>query len=131
MPHAEVIAHRGASAYAPENTMPSFEDVLAEVKDESVQEAKTQLLSLLQQAKADSSAFVRHNAASLEQWVVELSTGDLDQDEFDQLVAAQRAATEQFLNTQAIAGQARARELTATVLDLAVTKVVPVIVASL
>src|ERR1700756_931272 len=25
MAHQEVIAHRGASAYAPENTMPSFE----------------------------------------------------------------------------------------------------------
>ena len=25
MPRAEIIAHRGASAYAPENTMPSFD----------------------------------------------------------------------------------------------------------
>jgi hypothetical protein len=106
-----------------------FDGVLDKIKDESVQAAKTQLQSLLQQAKGDSSAFARKNAANLEQWIVEFRDGDLDQDEFNELIAAQRAAAEQFVNTQAIAGQARARELTLTVLDIAVKKVVPVLIA--
>jgi len=38
-------------------------------------------------------------------------------------------APEQFENTEAIDGQARARELTLTVLDIAVKKVVPVLIA--
>ena len=109
--------------------MAEFDDVLNEIKDSSVQAAKTQLQELLQQAKGDSSAFARENAASLERWIVELRDGDLDQDEFNELVDAQRAAAEQFVNTQAIAGQARARELTLNVLDIAVTKVVPVLIA--
>lgn len=114
-----------------ENIMPSFDDVLGEIKDDSVQAAKAQLQSLLQQAKADSSAFARHNAAALERWVVELRTGELDQDEFGQLIEAQRAAAEQFVNTRAIEGKARARELTLTVLDIAVKKVVPVVIGLL
>ena len=109
--------------------MAQFDDVLNEIKDSSVQAAKTQLQDLLQQAKGDSSAFARENAASLERWIVQLSSGDLDQDEFNELIEAQRAAAEQFVNTQAIAGQARARDLTLNVIDIAVTKVVPVLIA--
>jgi hypothetical protein len=111
--------------------MAKFDDVLNEIKDDSVQAAKQQLQSLLQQAKADSSAFAQKNAASLEEWIVELRDGDLDQDEFNELIEAQRAAAEQFVNTQAIDGQARARELTLTVLDIAVKKVVPVLIAAI
>ena len=111
--------------------MPSFDDVLDGIKDESLQAAKTQLQGLLQQAKGDSSAFARKSAANLEEWIVELREGDLDQDEFKELIEAQRAAAEQFVNTQAIAGQARARELTLTVLDIAATKVAPVLIAKI
>jgi hypothetical protein len=110
--------------------MGAFDDVLDGIKDSSVQAAKTQLQDLLQQAKADSSAFARENAASLERWIVELSNGDLDQDEFNELIEAQRAAAEQFVNTQEIAGQVRARDLTLNVIDIAVTKVVPVLIAA-
>ena len=110
--------------------MAEFDDVLNEIKDSSVQAAKTQLQDLLQQAKGDSSAFARENAASLERWIVQLSNGDLDQDEFNELIAAQRAAAEQFVNTQEIAGQVRARDLTLNVIDIAVTKVVPVLIAA-
>jgi hypothetical protein len=109
--------------------MAAFDDVLDEIKDSSVQAAKTQLQDLLQQAKADSSVFARENAASLERWIVQLSNGDLDQDEFNELIEAQRAAAEQFVNTQEIAGQARARDLTLNVIDIAVTKVVPVLIS--
>lgn len=111
--------------------MPSFDDVLSEIKDESVQAAKTQLQGLLQEAKADSSAFARENAAALERWIVQLRSGDLDRGEFNELIEAQRAAAEQFVNTQAIEGKAKARELTLTVLDIAVKKVVPIVLASL
>ncbi|HEV2806678.1 MAG TPA: hypothetical protein VGW57_17265 [Chthoniobacterales bacterium] len=109
--------------------MAKFDDVLDEIKDDSVQAAKTQFQDLLQQAKADSSAFARKNAAALEEWIVELRNGDLDQDEFNELIAAQRAAAEQFVNTQALEGKARAKELTLTVLDIAVKKVAPVVIA--
>jgi hypothetical protein len=109
----------------------SFDGVLDGIKDDSVKAAKEQLQSLLQQAKADSSAFAQKNAAALEEWIVELSNGDLNQEEFNELIEAQRAAAEQFVNTQAIAAQARARDLTVTVLDIAVKKVAPLVIAAI
>lgn len=48
---------------------------------------------------------------------------------FNELIEAQRAAAKQFVNTQAIAGKARARELTLTVLDIAVKKVARIVIA--
>jgi len=111
--------------------MATIDDVLNGIKDDSVQAAKKQLQDLLQQAKADSSEFAKENAADLEQWLVQLSKGELDQDEFNALIAAQRATAEQWVNTQAIAGQGRARDLTLTVLDIAVQKIAPVVIAAI
>ena len=111
--------------------MAAIDDVLNGIKDDSVQAAKQQLQSLLQQAKADSSQFAQQNAADLELWLVQLSKGKLDHDEFNALVAAQRSKAEQWVNTQAIAGQARARDLTLTVLDIAVRKIAPVVIAAI
>jgi hypothetical protein len=103
--------------------MAAIDDVLNGIKDDSVQAAKQQLQDLLQQAKADSSEFAKENAADLEQWLVQLSKGELNQDEF--------TTAEQWVNTQAIAGQGRARDLTLTVLDIAVQKIAPVVIAAI
>jgi hypothetical protein len=111
--------------------MAAIDDVLNGIKDDSVQAAKQQLQSLLQQAKTDSGEFAQQNAADLEQWLVELSQGKMTQAEFNALIAAQRATAEQWINTQAIAGQARARDLTLNVLDIAVQKIAPVVIAAI
>jgi hypothetical protein len=111
--------------------MAAIDDILNGIKDESVQAAKDELQSLLQQAKTDSSQFAQQNAANLEQWLVQLSQGQLSQDEFNALIAAQRSTAEQWVNTQAIAGQARARDLTLKVLDIAVQKIAPAVIAAI
>jgi hypothetical protein len=111
--------------------MAAIDDVLNGIKDDSVQAAKDELQSLLQQAKSDSSQFAQENAADLEKWLVQLSKGELDQDEFNALIAAQRSKAEQWVNTQAIGGQARARDLTLKVLDIAVQKIAPVVIAAI
>ena len=111
--------------------MAAIDDVLNGIKDDSVQAAKEQLQSLLKQAKTDSREFAQENAALLEKWLVQVGRGELSQEDFNSLVEEQRAEAEQWVNTQAIAGQARARELTLTVLDIAVKKVVPVLIAAI
>jgi hypothetical protein len=111
--------------------MAAIDDVLNGIKDDSVQAAKEQLQSLLQQAKTDSREFAQENAALLEKWLVQLGRGELSQEDFNALLDEQRAAAEQWVNTQAIAGQARARELTLTVLDIAAKKIAPVLIAAL
>ena len=111
--------------------MAAIDDVLNGIKDDSVQAAKQQLETLLQQAKADSRQFAQENAALLEKWLVQLRQGQLSQEDFNELIAEQRAEAEQWANTQAIAGQARARDLTLNVLDIAVQKIAPAVIAAI
>src|SRR5438045_1102584 len=109
----------------------SFDNVLSEITDESVKQAKQQLQDLLEQAKGDSSEFARQNAALLEGAIVDLRNGEIDEEDFNLFIEEQRAAAEQFLNTQAIGGQARARELTFTILDIAAKKIAPAVIAAI
>ncbi|HEX4629415.1 MAG TPA: hypothetical protein VH188_00485 [Chthoniobacterales bacterium] len=111
--------------------MAAVDDVLNGIKDDSVQAAKAQLQSLLQQARTDSREFARENAALLEKWLVQLQQGELSQEEFNDLIDEQRAEAEQWANTQAIGGQARARDLTLDVLEIAVQKIAPAVIAAI
>lgn len=111
--------------------MAAIDDILDGIKDDSVQAAKEQLQGLLKQAKTDSREFAQENAALLEKWLVQVGRGELSQEDFNSLVEEQRAEAEQWVNTQEIAGQAHARDLTLTVLDIAAKKVVPVLIAAI
>jgi hypothetical protein len=109
----------------------TIENVLSDITDDSVKEAKKQFLDLLQQAKGDSSEFARQNAALLEKAFVNLKNGDMERDDFDLFLEDQRAAGEQFVNTQAIAAQARARDLTLTIIDIAAKNIAPRVIPKL
>src|SRR6476661_1852432 len=111
--------------------MAAIDDTLNSIKDASIEAAKAQLQSLLQQAKADGNEFAQENATMLEQWLVQLGKGELNKAEFNDLIDEQRALAEQFVNTQEIAGQARARDLTLNLLDIAAQKIAPVLIGSL
>ena len=111
--------------------MAAIDDVFDGIKDESVQAAKKQLQDLLQQAKTDSREFAQENAALLEKWLVQLQKGELSQEDFKALIDEQRSLAEQWANTQAIGGQARARDLTLNVLDIAVQKIAPAVIAAI
>jgi excinuclease UvrABC ATPase subunit len=103
----------------------AFDGVLDRIKDDSVKATRTSQVCSASQGRFERVCQKCSGARN-----VELSNGDLNQAEFNELIEAQRAAAEQFVNTQAIAGQARARELTLTVLDIAVTKVAPLVIAA-
>ena len=60
-----------------------------------------------------------------------LSNGEIDKEEFDDLIADQRLASEQFVHTQAIGAQVRQQRLTLQLLDLTVTKLAPALLAAL
>lgn len=111
--------------------MPEIDDTLNSIKDDSIQAAKADLQSLLQQAKAEGSEFAKENAAMLEGWVVQLGRGQLNKVEFDALIDEQRALAQQFVNTQDIAAQARARDLSVKVLDIAAQKIAPALLTKL
>ena len=67
----------------------------------------------------------------VKQWIVLLSNGEIDKEEFDDLIAAQKLAAEQFVNTQEIGAQARTQRLTMQILDLTITKIAPALLAVL
>jgi hypothetical protein len=111
--------------------MAEIDDLLNGIKDDSVKAAKEQLQNLLQQAKTDSREFAQENAALLEKWLLQLGHGELSREDFDELLDEQRALAEQWVNTQAIGGQARARDLTLNLLDIAVQKIAPAVIAAI
>ena len=67
----------------------------------------------------------------VKQWIVLLSNGEIDKEEFDDLIADQKLAAEQFVNTQAIGAQARTQRLTMQILDLTITTIAPALLAVL
>jgi hypothetical protein len=111
--------------------MSEFENILNQIKDNSVQEAKNEFQQLLSEAKGSSEQFIRGNSAMVEQWIVLLSNGEIDKEEFDDLIADQKLAAEQFVNTQAIGAQARTQRLTMQLLDLTITTIAPALLAVL
>ena len=111
--------------------MPDLDNVLSQIKDDAVQDAKGEFMQLLTEAKGSSEAFVRGNAAKVENWVAMVSSKQIDDEEFEDLIADQKLAAEQFVNTKAIDAQAQGQRLTVHLLDMAVTKVVPALLLAL
>lgn len=103
--------------------------VLNEVSDSTVADAKKELQSLLADAKGDSATFFQRNAQKLEDRLVLVSKGELDQDDFDFFVEEQKRAAKIFIDSQPPQAQERAEKLTLHLLDVAATKIVPILIA--
>jgi len=107
-----------------------LDSVLNEISDSSVDEAKKELQSLLADAKGDSATFFQQNAKKLEERLVLVSKGKLDQDDFNFFVENQKRAAQIFIDSQPPQAQERAERLTIHVLEVAATKIVPVLIAA-
>jgi polyhydroxyalkanoate synthesis regulator phasin len=106
-----------------------LDSVLNEISDSSVTAAKQELQSLIADAKGDSAAFLQQNAQKLEERLVLVSKGKLDRDDFDFFVENQKRAAQIFIDSQPPQAQERAERLTIHVLEIAATKIVPVLIA--
>ena len=109
--------------------MSEIDKTLNQIESDSIQAAREQFQQLLTEAKGSADAFVKDNAGKIENWVVMLSEGRIDKEEFDDLMADQKLAAQQFLNTQTIGAQAHGQHLTLQLLDLTATKIVPALLA--
>ena len=110
--------------------MSKLQDALNQIKDPTVADAKTQFAQLISEGKAASQAFIQSSAEQLEQWVIDVSNKEMSQDEFDNLVSSQTIVAKNFVANQAVAAQERAEQLTINALELAATKIVPVLIAA-
>ena len=106
-----------------------LDSALDQVSDESVAAAMKEFQDLLAQAKGDTAEQIRQNAEELERRLVLLKNGEIDQEDFDFFVENQKRDLRVFIDSQPAQSQERAEKLTLQILEIAVTKVVPVLIA--
>ena len=107
-----------------------LDSVLNQITDSSVDDAKKELQNLLADAKGDSASFFQENARKLEDRLLLVSKGELDQEDFNFFVENQKRAAQIFIDSQPPQAQERAEKLTIHILEVAATKIVPVLIAA-
>ena len=106
-----------------------LDSALDQVTDESVAAAMKEFQDLLGEAKGDTSELIRQNAEELERRLVLLKNGEIDREDFDFFVENQKRDLRVFIDGQPAQAQERAEKLTLHILEIAATKVVPVLIA--
>src|SRR5438094_9475927 len=77
-----------------------LDSVLDQGSDSTVADAKKELQNLLADAKGDSATFFQQNAQKLEERLVLVSKGELDQDDVSFFVENQKRAAQMFIDNQ-------------------------------
>ena len=113
----------------PSRKKSELDSVLGQVGDESAAAAIQEFQDLLVEAKGDTSELIRQNAEELERRLVLLKDRKIDKEDFDYFVENQKRDLRVFVDSQPAQDQERAEKLTLHVLEIAVTKVVPVLIA--
>ena len=106
-----------------------LDSALDRVSDESAAATMKEFQDLLAQAKGDTSELVRQNAKELEDRLVLLKKRKIDKEDFDFFVENQKRDLRVFIDSQPAQAQERTEKLTLHVLEIAATKVVPVLIA--
>ena len=106
-----------------------LDSALDQVGDESVAAAMKEFQDLLAQAKGDTAEQIRQNAEELERRRVLLKNGEIDKEDFDFFVENQKRDLRVFVDSQPAQSQERAEKLTLHILEIAATKVVPILIA--
>jgi hypothetical protein len=106
-----------------------LDSALDQVTDESVATSMKEFQDLLAQAKGDSSELIRQNAQELEQRLVLLKKKEIDKEDFDFFIENQKRDLRVFVDGQPAQSQERAEKLTLQILEIAATKVVPILIA--
>ena len=106
-----------------------LDSALNQVGDEAVAASMKEFQDLLAQAKGDTAEQIRQNAEELERRLVLLRNGEIDKEDFDFFVENQKRDLRVFIDSQPAQSQERAEKLTLHILEIAATKVVPVLIA--
>jgi hypothetical protein len=105
-----------------------LDSALDQVSDESTAAAMKEFQDLLAQAKGDTAELVRQNANELEERLVLLKKRKIDKEDFDFFVENQKRDLRVFIDSQPAQSQERTEKLTLHILEIAATKVVPVLI---
>jgi len=113
----------------PSRKKSELDSALDQVGDESAAAAMKEFQDLLGEAKGDTSELVWQNAEELERYLVLLKNREIDKEDFDYFVESQKRDLRVFIDAQPAQAQERAEKLTLHVLEIAATKVVPILIA--
>jgi hypothetical protein len=106
-----------------------LDSALDQVTNGSVAASMKEFEALLTQAKGDTSELIRQNAQELEERLVLLKKRKIDKEDFDFFVENQKRDLRVFVDSQPAQSQEHAEKLTLQILEIAATKVVPVLIA--
>ena len=106
-----------------------LDSALGQISDESVAETKEEFQDLLAQAKGDTSELIRQNAQELEERLILLKKKKIDKEDFDFFVENQKRDLRVFVDGQPAQSRERDEKLTLQILEIAATKVVPILIA--
>ena len=106
-----------------------LDSALDQVGDEAIAASMKEFQDLLAQAKGDTAEQIRQNAEELERRLVLLKNGEIDKEDFDFFVGNQKRDLRVFVDSQPAQSQERAEKLTLHILEIAATKVVPILIA--
>jgi hypothetical protein len=120
---------RGKSSRKKSQKKSELDSVFDQVGDESTAAAMKEFQDLLAQAKGDTTELVRQNAEELERRLILLKKRKIKKKDFDFLLENQKRDMKLFIDSQPAQAQKRAEKLTLHVLEIAATKVVPVLIA--
>ena len=112
----------------PSGKKSELDSALDQVGDESEAAAIKEFQDLLGEAKGDTSEMVRQNAEELERRLVLLKDRKIDKEDFNYFVENQKRDLRVYVDAQPAQNQERAEKLTLHVLEIAVTKVVPILI---
>ena len=126
MPSAGKKKHKKTSRKKSE-----LDSALDEAGDESTAAAIKEFQDLLGQAKGDTSELVRENAEELDRRLVLLKKRQIDKEDFDYFVENQKRNLRVFVDSQPAQDQERAEKLTLHVLEIAATKVLPLLIMAI
>ena len=108
-----------------------LDSALDQVGDESAAAAIKEFQDLLGEAKGDTSELVRENAEELERRLVLLKERKIDKEDFDYFVENQKRDLRVYVDSQPAQDQERAEKLTLHVLEIAATKVLPLLIMAI
>jgi hypothetical protein len=106
-----------------------LDSALDQITDASVAASMKEFEDLLAEAKGDTSQLIRQNAEELERRLILVRKRKLDKEDFDFFVENQKRDLRVFIDGQPVQAQERAEKLTLHILEIAATKVVPILIA--
>ena len=115
----------------PSRKKSELDSALDQVGDESAAAAIKEFQDLLGEAKGDTQELVRQNAEELERRLVLLKNREIDKEDFDYFVENQKRALRVFVDAQPAKSQERAEKLTLHILEIAATKVLPLLIMAI